>query len=149
MSTEAIRPLAATPAGATARLNAGLRIKGEISGDEDFHVDGNIEGSIQLEGQKLTVGTNAKVTADIVAREVVVYGSVKGNVRARDRVEIKKDGSVVGDITTARILIEDGAYFKGLIEIDTKASEAGPEIEKPAHPPAATAAAHMIAGKSG
>jgi len=149
MSTQPIRPLAATPAGTTARLSAGLRVKGEISGNEDFHVDGDLEGSIQLEGQKLTVGTSAKVIADIVAREVVVYGSVKGNVRARDRIEIKKDGSVVGDLTTARILIEDGAYFKGLIEIDTKASEAGPQIEKPAHPPAATATAHMTAGKSG
>ena len=73
---------------------------------------------MQLEDRKLTVGASAKLTADIVAREVVVYGNVKGNLRARDRIEIKKDGSVVGDLTTARIMIEDGAYFKGAIEID-------------------------------
>ena len=77
---------------------------------------------MQLDERKLTVGATAKLTADIIAREVVVYGSVKGNLRAKDRIEIKKDGSVNGDLTTARIMIEDGAYFKGSIEID-KASE--------------------------
>src|SRR2546427_8279297 len=64
----------------------------------------------------------SKMAADIIAREVVVYGNVKGNLRAKDRIEIKKDGSVNGDLTTARIMIEDGAYFKGSIEID-KTSE--------------------------
>jgi cytoskeletal protein CcmA (bactofilin family) len=68
MSTEAIRPLASMPAGSTARLSAGLHVKGEISGNEDLHVDGSVEGSIQLEGRKVTVGTSAKVTAEIVAR---------------------------------------------------------------------------------
>ena len=96
MSTDAVRPMATTPAGATARLGASLHIKGEISGNEDLHVDGSVEGLIQLEDRKLTIGASAKVTADLVAREVVVYGSVKGNLRARDRIEIKKDGSVTG-----------------------------------------------------
>jgi cytoskeletal protein CcmA (bactofilin family) len=102
----------------TARLGGSLHVKGEITGNEDLHIDGSVEGLIQLEDRKLTVGASAKVTADIIAREVVVYGNVKGNLRARDRIEIKKDGSVVGDLTTARIMIEDGAYFKGSIEID-------------------------------
>jgi cytoskeletal protein CcmA (bactofilin family) len=75
------------------------------------------------------VGASAKVTADIIAREVVVYGNVKGNLRARDRIEIKKDGSVVGDLTTARIMIEDGAYFKGSIEID-KSGDASDSHDK-------------------
>ena len=118
MSTDAIRPLTATTDRGTARLGASLHVKGEISGNEDLHIDGSVEGLVQLEDRKLTVGSSAKVTADVVAREVVVYGSVKGNLRARDRIEIKKDGSVVGDLTTARIMIEDGAYFKGSIEID-------------------------------
>ena len=82
------------------------------------------KGLVQLEDRKLTVGASAKVTADVIAREVVVYGNVKGNLRARDRIEIKKDGSVVGDLTTARISIEDGAYFKGSIEIDKTGDEA-------------------------
>jgi cytoskeletal protein CcmA (bactofilin family) len=103
-------------------LGANLHFKGEISGDEDLRVDGSLEGPIRLEGRNLTIGASAKLTADIVAREVVVYGSIEGNLHVRDRIEIKKDGSVVGDITTARILIEDGAYFKGSIEIDRKTS---------------------------
>ncbi|MGA8267042.1 MAG: polymer-forming cytoskeletal protein [Candidatus Acidiferrales bacterium] len=70
------------------------------------------------------MGASAKVTADVIAREVVVYGNVKGNLQARDRIEIKKDGSVVGDLTTARIMIEDGAYFKGSIEIEKSSGEA-------------------------
>ena len=118
MSTDAMRPLGATADRATARLGASLHVKGEISGNEDLLIDGSVEGLIQLDDRKLTVGTTAKVTADIIAREVVVYGNVKGNLRAKDRIEIKKDGSVNGDLTTARISIEDGAYFKGSIEID-------------------------------
>ncbi|MGH9776628.1 MAG: bactofilin family protein [Candidatus Acidiferrales bacterium] len=117
--------------GASARLGPSLHVKGEITGNEDLHVDGSVEGLIQLEDRKLVVGASAKVTADVIAREVVVYGNVKGNLRARDRIEIKKDGSVVGDLTTARIMIEDGAYFKGSIEID-KAGEAETDVEKPA-----------------
>src|SRR3984957_2890979 len=107
-----------------ARLGASLHVKGEITGNEDLAIDGSVEGLVQLEDRKLTVGASARVTADIIAREVVVYGNVKGNLRARDRIEIKKDGSVVGDLTTARIMIEDGAYFKGSIEIDKTGDEA-------------------------
>lgn len=118
MSTDAMRPLGATSDRSSARLGSSLHVKGEISGSEDLLIDGTVEGLIQLDERKLTVGTTAKVTADIIAREVVVYGSVKGNLRAKDRIEIKKDGSVNGDLTTARIMIEDGAYFKGSIEID-------------------------------
>ena len=117
-----MRPLGATADRAMARLGPSLHIKGEISGNEDLLIEGSIEGLVQLDERKLTIGATAKVTADIIAREVVVYGSVKGNLRAKDRIEIKKDGSVNGDLTTARIMIEDGAYFKGSIEID-KSSE--------------------------
>src|SRR3981189_812335 len=123
MSTDAMRPLSTTPSGSTARLGASLHVKGEISGSEDLHIDGSVEGLVQLDDRKLTIGATAKLTADVVAREVVVYGSVKGNLRARDRIEIKKDGSVVGDLTTARIMIEDGAYFKRSIEIDKSAEK--------------------------
>ncbi|HEV2288843.1 MAG TPA: polymer-forming cytoskeletal protein [Candidatus Acidoferrales bacterium] len=123
-------PMHSAPSsGATARLGASLHVKGEITGNEDLSVDGSVEGLIQLEERKLTVGASAKVTADIIAREVVVYGNVKGNLRARDRIEIKKDGSVVGDLTTARIMIEDGAYFKGSIEID-KTGDGSGDLDK-------------------
>jgi cytoskeletal protein CcmA (bactofilin family) len=123
----------------TARLGPSLHVKGEITGNEDLHVDGSVEGLIQLEDRKLTVGASAKVTADVIAREVVVYGNVKGNLRARDRIEIKKDGSVVGDLTTARIMIEDGAYFKGSIEIDRGTEGSGErDLDKPAFARAVT-----------
>jgi cytoskeletal protein CcmA (bactofilin family) len=137
-----MRPLGATGDRATARLGASLHVKGEITGSEDLLVDGSVEGLIQLDERKLTVGATAKLTADIIAREVVVYGSVKGNLRAKDRIEIKKDGSVNGDLTTARIMIEDGAYFKGSIEIDKSAEKdsGGSAFAKSSGTPAAAAA---------
>jgi len=141
MSTDAMRPLGATADRATARLGASLHVKGEISGNEDLLIDGSVEGLIQLDEKKLTVGPTAKVTADIIAREVVVFGTVKGNLRAKDRIEIKKDGSVNGDLTTARIMIEDGAYFKGSIEIDKteqKDSSGGAFARSSSAPVAAT-----------
>src|SRR5882672_9315841 len=122
-STEVMSPLDASADRDTGWLGSSLRVKGDISGTEDLLIDGAVEGMIQLEGRKLTVGTAAKVTADINARDVVVYGYVKGNVRAKGRIEIKKDGSVVGNLTTAQIMIEDGADFKGSIEIDRSAAE--------------------------
>src|SRR5712692_6403120 len=122
-STDAMRPLDATANPATAWLGSSLHVKGNITGTEDLLIDGSVEGLIQLGDRKLTVGTSAKLTADINARDVVVYGSVKGNVRAKGRIEIKKDGSVVGNLTTAQIMIEDGADFKGSIEIDRSAAE--------------------------
>ena len=127
---------ATTSSGGTARLGASLHVKGEITGNEDLAIDGTVEGLVHLEDRKLTVGASAKVTADIIAREVAVYGNVKGNLRARDRIEIKKDGSVVGDLTTARIMIEDGAYFKGSIEIDKTgdaSSSSDNDLDKPAY----------------
>jgi len=121
--------------GGTARLGASLHVKGEITGNEDLAIDGSVEGLVHLEDRKLTIGASARVTADVIAREVVVFGNVKGNLRARDRIEIKKDGSVVGDLTTARIMIEDGAYFKGSIEIDKagETSSADTDLEKPTY----------------
>jgi len=118
VNNDKIRPTGATADDVTSRLGVSLRIKGEISGNEDLHVDGEVEGLIRLDEGKLTVGVGAKVTADIIAREVVVYGKVKGNVRAMDKIEIKKDGSVTGDLTMAQIIVEDGAQFKGSIEIE-------------------------------
>jgi cytoskeletal protein CcmA (bactofilin family) len=118
MSTDALRSTGPTTDRAVARLGASLHVKGEITGNEDLQIDGTVEGLVQLDDRKLTVGPAAKLTADVIAREVIVFGTVKGNLRAKDRIEIKKDGSVHGDLTTARIMIEDGAYFKGSIEIE-------------------------------
>jgi cytoskeletal protein CcmA (bactofilin family) len=129
------RPLAPVPQGATgaARIGPSVQIKGEINGSEDLEIHGSVEGTVSLEERRLTIGSTAKVNADLTAREIVIYGSVKGNLRAKDRIEIKKDGSVVGDLSTARIMIEDGAYFKGSIEIE-KGAEAPRTIKaQPAH----------------
>jgi cytoskeletal protein CcmA (bactofilin family) len=100
-----------------------MKVNGTISGEEDLQIDGKIEGLIALEGHRLTVGTNGQLKSEISAREVVVHGKVMGNVHAHERVEIKKDGSVVGDIMTARISIEDVAHFKGRIEIQRGAPQ--------------------------
>jgi cytoskeletal protein CcmA (bactofilin family) len=101
-----------------ARLGSTLQIKGEISGAEALLIDGKVEGPISLHGHELTVGPNAQLTSGIEAGDVIVYGKVVGDVHARGRVDIKADGSIIGDISSARISIEDGAHFKGRIEID-------------------------------
>ena len=107
----------------SARLGASLQIKGHITGTEDLQIDGKVDGPITLRGHALTVGPSAQVNSEIHAAEVVVFGKVVGNVHARDRVDVKTDGSVIGDISTARISIEDGAHFKGRIEIDPTKSQ--------------------------
>src|SRR5271155_4001410 len=109
---------------ALARLGSSLQIKGEITGSEDLQIDGIVEGPISLGGHALTVGSTAQLNSEIRAGEVVVYGKVVGNVHAGGRVEITKDGSVTGDIGCVRISIEDGAHFKGRIEIDPARSKA-------------------------
>jgi len=118
----AATPAAMRPTVPTARsmscLGSGLEIRGTITGSEDLQIDGKVHGPISLHGQKLTIGQTGKVQAEVSARDVIVYGDITGNLQAQDRVEIKKDASVVGDIKATRISIEDGAYCKGRIEID-------------------------------
>jgi cytoskeletal protein CcmA (bactofilin family) len=112
-----------SPTRSSARLGSSLQIKGHITGTEDLQIDGKVDGPISLRGHALTVGAAAQLTSEIHAREIVVFGKVVGNVHARDRVDVKTDGSVIGDISTARISIEDGAHFKGRIEIDPTKSQ--------------------------
>ena len=102
----------------SSRLGSTLSIKGTLSGAEDLQIDGKVEGPISLAGQKLVVGPTGQLASEVTAREAVVHGRISGNISAGDRVEIKKGSAVIGDITTARIGIEDGAHFKGRIEID-------------------------------
>lgn len=117
-------PVAEPPVRAQSSSNAeqstigkGLFIKGEISGSESLFVDGKIEGNINLPGNRVTVGRNGQVAANIIAREVVILGKIRGNVSATDRVDIRAEGALNGDVAAARISIEDGAYFKGGIDI--------------------------------
>ena len=116
--------LGGTSPRSAARLGAGLVIKGHITGTEDLQIEGKVDGPISLNGHELTVGSTAQLNSEIHAGDVVVFGKVSGNVHARGRVDIKKDGSIIGDISSARISIEDGAHFKGRIEIDPAKAQA-------------------------
>jgi cytoskeletal protein CcmA (bactofilin family) len=118
--------ISAAPTRSFARLGSSLHIKGTITGTEDLQIDGRVEGPISLKGHGLTIGSTAQLNSEIDAREVTVYGKVVGNLHARDRVDVKTDGSVIGDISTARISIEDGAQFKGRIEIDPSKAQSSP-----------------------
>ena len=100
-----------------ATIGKSLVIKGEVTGSESLYIDGRVEGSINLSGNRVTVGRNGVVAANINAREIVVLGKVRGNLTASDRVDIRSDGSLTGDVVAARISIEDGAFFKGGIDI--------------------------------
>src|SRR5215470_19721116 len=118
LSTAPVRtmPEQETARGA-ASIGKSVTIKGQIFSREDLIVDGEIEGAIELNEHRLTVGPNGRVRAGIKAREIVVLGTIDGNVEALDKIDIRKDAKLVGDIKTARIIIEDGAYFKGSIDI--------------------------------
>ena len=128
----------ASAAGDQATISKGLFIKGEITGTESLYVDGKVEGSILLTGNRVTVGRNGQVAASITAREVVVLGKVRGNVSATDRVDIRAEGAVTGDVSAARISIEDGAFFKGGIDI-RKGDQAKPAAPVAAEPAKVTA----------
>jgi cytoskeletal protein CcmA (bactofilin family) len=106
----------AAASGSSAAIGASMIIIGEIYSREELLVDGEVDGKLELQ-HRLTVGANGKVRATIKAREVVVYGNVQGDVEVSDKITIKKGGSLVGDIRTAGIVIDDGAYFKGSIDI--------------------------------
>ncbi len=118
------RPVATTTTADQATIGKSLVIKGEVTGSESLYIDGRVEGSINLAGNRVTVGRNGVVAANINAREIVVLGKVRGNLTASDRVDIRSDGSLTGDVVAARISIEDGAFFKGGIDI-RKAGQSG------------------------
>ena len=122
-----------------AHIGKSVVIRGELSGSEDLYIDGQVEGTIELREHHLTVGPNGRVQADVNAKEVVIQGSVKGNVRAIDRVEIRKSGSLAGDLVAARVVIEDGAFFKGSIDIQ-KGGEPHAKAPEPKKAEAAPAA---------
>ncbi len=100
-----------------ATVGKSVKIIGQIFTKEDLYVDGDVEGTIESLDNKVTVGPNGRVQASIKARDVIILGQVQGNVETSDKVDIRKDAKLVGDITTARISIEDGALFKGSIDI--------------------------------
>ncbi len=115
-----------------ATLGKSLVIKGEVTGSESLYIDGRVEGSINLPGNRVTVGRNGVVSANISAREIVVLGKVRGNMTASDRVDIRGEGSLTGDVVAQRISIEDGAYFKGGIDIRKPGQKANGEAKESA-----------------
>jgi cytoskeletal protein CcmA (bactofilin family) len=110
-------------------LGPGLQIKGEISGNEDLKLDSRVEGLVSIGGFRLTVGPSAHLHADLVAREAVISGEVVGDISAADRIEIMKSASIVGDITTGKIVIEEGAYFKGGVEVGSNSAQIGTDLD--------------------
>jgi cytoskeletal protein CcmA (bactofilin family) len=136
-----------------ATVGKSVKIIGQIFTKEDLYVDGDVEGTIESLDNKVTVGPNGRVQASIKARDVIILGQVQGNVETSDKVDIRKDAKLVGDITTARISIEDGALFKGSIDIKKPEPKAAPQGSVPGgapvpRPVGSTPAAPVAAGTS-
>ncbi len=138
-------PVSTTPQGrfdaqhrdGSASIGKAVKIVGQIFSKEDLYVDGDLEGTVEALEHRITIGPNGTVHAGIKAREIVALGTIQGNVEAADRIEIRKDAKLVGDIRTARIIIEDGAYFKGSIDIvkpEPAKNAPKPQPAQPAQP---------------
>lgn len=145
-------PKAVSPgASNSAQIGKSLRVKGIVSGSEDLYIDGIVEGTIKLENNNLTIGPNGKVQADVEARSIILLGTLQGNVRVGERIEIRKTGSLEGDLITSRIVIEDGAVFRGSIDIEkptqARASATAPATASNAKP--AVPGKPATAGKPG
>jgi cytoskeletal protein CcmA (bactofilin family) len=130
----------------SAVLGKSVIVKGQIFSREDLTIDGEVEGTVELQEHRLTIGPNGKVRASVKARELVVLGTIHGDVETTDKIDIRKEAKLVGDIRTARIVIEDGAYFKGNIDIvraeaARPAAAPQPKPQAVASTPSATAAA--------
>ena len=145
-----VTPVSSTPIGrfepenrvSAATVGKAVKIVGQIYSKEDLYVDGEIEGTVEALEHKLTIGPHGTVHAGIKAREVVALGNITGNVEASEKIEIHKEAKLVGDIRTARIIIEDGAYFKGSIDIVKPEPAKAPAkpAAAPVHAPAPAAA---------
>lgn len=144
-------PLPPEPVSQTPKIAASIgktmRVRGEIYCDEELHLDGDVEGTLEVRHHRLTIGPNGKVKANVKAKELVVGGSIQGNVEAADRVSIMKGASIVGDVKTAGIVIEDGAYFKGGIDIlrPEKPETASNNLSTPSNALSTAASAHSAA----
>ena len=123
-------------------------IKGELSGSEDLTIEGNVEGKIELRDNTLTIGPNGKIRAEVFAKQVIVLGEVTGNVTASEKVDIRDNGSVDGDVTAPRVAIAEGAHFRGAIDMQQKAG-AKPVAKDAAPAPAAAASPAPVPAKAG
>src|SRR5881628_568807 len=125
-------------------------IKGELNGSEDLTIEGHVEGTIQLRDHVLTIGPNGKIKAQVFAKAVIVLGEVTGNVSASDKVDIRDNGSVDGDIVSPRVAIAEGAHFRGSVDMQRKGAAAQPKTDaKPAAPQAAAPPAQQQQAPAG
>lgn len=128
------------PGSAVTQIGKSLKLQAEIRGAEDLYIDGEVIGGIELDGKSLTVGPNGRVEADVVAKSVTISGQLQGNVRASDSIELRKTGTFLGDMVTSRIIIEEGAVFRGSVDIVKPGQESAAQAadKKPAEskPPA-------------
>jgi cytoskeletal protein CcmA (bactofilin family) len=147
-----------TPRGGSvgsAALGKNVTVKGQIFAREDLTIDGEVEGTVECHEHRLTIGPNARVQAGLKAREIIIQGSIQGNVDATDKIDIKKEAKLVGDIKTSRIVIEDGAYFKGSIDISKPNAAAKPQTQaagstsSPAQQPLSTAQPTPVGSSAG
>jgi cytoskeletal protein CcmA (bactofilin family) len=127
------------PGGGAAAIGKSVFVNGQIHSREDLYIDGEVSGNVEVQEHRLTVGPNGKVEATIKAREVVIRGTVHGDIESGDKVDIRKEAKVTGDVRTARIMIEDGAYFKGKVdvirqEVTRTVSEAKAPVARPETP---------------
>ncbi|HKW24251.1 MAG TPA: polymer-forming cytoskeletal protein [Terriglobales bacterium] len=139
-------PRMTAPVSGSAHIGRSVFIKGELSGSEDLYIDGNVEGNIELPGSNLMVGPNGRVRAGIRARGVIIEGKVDGDIEATERVELRKTAVLMGSIVTQRVSIEDGAYFKGGVDVKRQAApppqqQPRTELKRESAPVAASAAA--------
>jgi cytoskeletal protein CcmA (bactofilin family) len=130
-----------------AHIGKSVIIKGELSGSEDLYVDGQVEGSIELSGNRLIIGPHGQVRANVNAKGVIVQGKLEGNIRTSERAELTKSAVVTGDITTQRVAIEEGAYFKGKVDIQREGAKT--DGAKPASAASASAAASSASAGAG
>jgi len=121
-------------------IGQSIHIKGELTGNEDLTIEGKVEGKVFLKDHNLTIGANGKITAEIQAKTVMVLGEVTGNITADDKVEVATSGSMRGDIVAPRVVLADGAKFRGAIDMDRKPASSA-SASKPAMEPVGAAAA--------
>jgi cytoskeletal protein CcmA (bactofilin family) len=132
-----------------AHIGKSVIIKGELSGSEDLYVDGQVEGSIELSGNRLIIGPHGQVRANVNAKGVIIQGKLDGNIRASERAELTKSAVVTGDIGTQRVAIEEGAYFKGKVDIQREGAKTDGVRPATASASAAASSASAGAGSAG
>jgi cytoskeletal protein CcmA (bactofilin family) len=129
-----------------AHIGKSVVIKGELSGSEDLYVDGQVEGSIELQGNRLVIGPHGQVRANVNAKGVIVQGKLEGNILASERAELTKSAIAVGDIVTQRVAIEEGAYFKGKVDVQRNLAQGDGNKSAPGASAVATGAAASAGG---